>query len=634
MLLAAVLRADGAAIDLAAIFGDGMVLQRDRPIRIWGRAPAGAGLTVSLAGKSATTRADERGAWEAELPALPAGGPHALSVARDGETIRTLHDVLIGDVWLCSGQSNMEWPVSSASGDFELSRQETIRLATIAHASAVTPRTEHDPKPRWRTATAESIAGFSAVCWFFGEEVQAVEAIPLGLINASWGGSQIEAWMSVAALREVGGFDPQLDALATYAQDPAAGAQWFGESWERAWQAHAGSDDAPWRTDPHDPGWRAAPARMMDWNDFGDPELAGHNGMVWFRNAFDLTPEQAGQDATLFLGGIDEVDVTWVNGRFVGSQFGWGTERVYRVPADVLEAGANTLVVNVLSTWDQGGMIGPSERVVLAFDAAAPVPLGNGWEYRRVPADHPMPPRAPWESIGGLTGLHNAMIAPLEGLRLAGVLWYQGESNADRAEEYQDLLRALTADWRGLFGDGLPFIIVQLPGFGDLLRAPRESGWAAIRDAQRRVAVAEPETGLVVTLDAGDRTDLHPPNKRIVGKRAAEVARALTYGGAGTVDGITPRSAYRAEGAVIVEFAPDAGVWVSGAASAVSFELCGDGPGTCEYAEARLEGHRVVLTADGQVPSRVRFCWADAPICNLYGRSGLPVGSFEVSITD
>ena len=384
-------------------------------------------------------------------------------------------------------------------------------------------------------------------------------------------------------------------------------------------------------------GWTTAPAVMGNWRKYGDPTLADHLGMVWFRKSFDLGAAQAGQGGVLALGGIDEVDYLWINGHFIGSTFGYGTERFYQVPPGVLRAGANTITVNVLNTWEAGGMVGPNDHVKLEFAGGKTTALGDGWAYRKVPAEAPAPPRGPWESLGGLTGLSNAMIAPLDGLKLTGAIWYQGETDAGDPGPYEKLLAALTADWRGRFGSSLPILIVQLPTFGKLPVMPAESGWAAIRDAQRRVALAQDASGLVVSLDTGDRRELHPPDNRVIGARAAAVARALIDGEPGIItDGLSPTAVFRNDDQVVVDFdsALDR-LKVISAARPIAFELCGSEPGSCVYADSRIEGNRIWLTApQAGRATRVRYCWADAPICNLYGASGLPVSSFEIEIRD
>ena len=618
----------------AGIFGDHMVLQRDAPVRVWGRAPPGQHVTIELAGASRETAADGGGEWQVELPAMSAGGPHRLTLRADGKVADEVGDVLLGDLWLCSGQSNMEFPVARASGGAEAAALQApeIRLVTIPKESAAASRAAFGRALHWRVAREESVRDFSAVCWFFAEALRERQRVPLGLLHASWGGSRIEAWLGANALRDVGGFDAGLELLRAYAADPHSGSARFAETWERWWRGSSGAGPAPWLDEAT--GWRPVPQPLRDWKAWDDAALAAHDGMVWFRNSFELDPAQADAAAVLALGGIDEVDLTWVNGRFVGTRFGWGTERRYPVPARFLRAGHNTVTVNVLSTWGSGGLLGPGGRVALELDGGGRVRLADGWTYRKVPAETGLPPRAPWEPISGLTGLSNAMIAPLGALPMTGALWYQGESNAGDAGTYERLLAALIKDWRSRFGESLGFVIVQLPNFGATTTEPVESGWARIRDAQRRVAESDPRAGLVVTLDAGDDRDLHPPNKSIVGRRAAEVARALVAGAPAIVDGIGPARAYRQADRIVIELAPaNERLVVVGDDRPVAFELCGEAG--CAYADAVLDHNRIVLSSPAAAGAqRVRHCWADAPICNLYGASGLPVASFETRIRE
>lgn len=623
----------GGRAAFSGLFGEHMVLQRDAPISLWGSASPGERLTVAFAGHSREAAADGTGRWQVLLPAMPAGGPHRLRLRSGGDVVQEIRDVLVGDLWLCSGQSNMEFPVSRASNGSHgpESAVPEVRLATIRHDSAVTPRTEFRTLPDWRVADREAVQDFSAVCWFFAQALHEAHGVPLGLVHASWGGSRIEAWLDDGALREVGGFGDRLGLLDAYADDREVGSERFATVWTDWWRSVSAGEPDPWRAGDAQE-WRPVPGALRDWKAWGEPSLAAHNGMVWFRQSFELDDRQAKADAVLSLGGVDEVDLTWVNGTFIGTQFGWGTERRYAVPSALLRPGSNTVTVNVLSTWGSGGLVGPGERMALELADGGTVALGDGWHYRRVPPETGSPPSAPWQSINGLTGLSNAMIAPLGELPMTGALWYQGESNAGDAASYERLLAALAADWRGRFGESLAFVIVQLPNFGAPPTEPVDSGWAQLRDAQRRVAEADPRAGLVVTVDTGDDRDLHPPNKAIVGRRAADVAGVLAYGATGIVDGIGPLRAFRQGDRVALEFSPaDETLVVAGDDTPVAFELCEETG--CAYADAALEGNRVLLSgATGA--ERVRHCWADAPVCNLYGASGLPVSSFEIPIEE
>ena len=577
--------ADGAAGPLLdALFADHAVLQRGRPIPIWGEAPPGEQITVSLDVNVMRARADASGHWRLLLPAMQAGGPYSLSARTSSGAAKSIADVLVGDVWLCSGQSNMELPVSrtlDAAQEISGSANNSIRVLTVAHASSPTPLDEFVSPVAWSVAAPNSIQEFSAACYYFARELQKSVPVPMGLIHSSFGGSGIEAWLSDKGLRERGGFDERLDLLRLYAKDPHAANQGFAGIWERWWRSHAPAGSTPWKAAAEDTvDWHAEPLPMRDWKTWGVPELAKHDGMVWFRRTVTLSAEQAARGAALSLGAIDEVDETWVNDQPIANSFGWGTERTYELPAGVLRAGENSIVVNVLSTWDAGGMYGPPDHMALRFADGSKVPLGGDWRYQFVPESMGYPPRAPWESIGGLTSLHNAMIAPIAPYGLRGVLWYQGESNADKAGAYQMQLAGLMADWRHEFGADLPFLIVQLPNFGAPYAAPAASDWASLREAQRRAAAADPHAALVVTIDTGERQELHPPNKQEIGRRLARAARHLIYGEALSPSGPRALSAQRQKDGIVVTFADVEGRLVAySAKDPIGFELCAADPG-------------------------------------------------------
>jgi sialate O-acetylesterase len=624
------------ALSLGPLFRDHAVLQRDRPIPVWGTAVAGDEVTLAIAGARATARADASGRWTATLPAMAAGGPHALEVRTGKGDARTLSDVLVGDVFLCSGQSNMELTVAqSRAGEMVLARSanERIRVLGVAHAGKPEPATAFDAEPAWRAAGPESLRRFSAVCYFFGREVNEALEVPVGLVSAAWGGSAIQPWIGEAGLRSIDGYGARLDLLRTFARDEDAANQGYGRLWEGWWRSHGTTAGEPWTPGDASP-WTDVPG-LRNWKTWGVPELANHDGMVWYRRSFDLTPAQAAQRATLALGGIDEVDETWVNGRVIRNTFGWGTPRAYALPAGTLRAGENVLVVNVLSTWDAGGLVGPADAVALTLEDGTKVPLGEGWRYRAVPLSMGRAPRAPWEPISGLTTLYNGMIAPIGPYGVRAVAWYQGETNADEPAGYEALLGGLMKSWRSQLGASLPFLIVQLPNFGTVPTKPMESGWSDIREAQRRAVAADAHAGLVVTIDIGEKGDIHPVEKREVGRRLWRAARHVVYGEAIAPSGAVPLSARREEAGVVVTFGEVEGRLATySSRQAIGFELCGAAAGSCRFVTADVDGTRVVLpvTATDEAPGRVRFAWGPSPLVNLSDGSGLPVGPFEIDI--
>ncbi|WP_031552157.1 sialate O-acetylesterase [Parvularcula oceani] len=617
-------------------FGDHMVVQRGEPVTVSGTASPRERLTVRLGDAETRVRANRQGRWSAELPAMEAGGePLTLEVTSEEGSARA-EDVLVGDVWLCSGQSNMEYPVYRAlNPDRELGADhaEDIRLLTVPKAAEAAPAGGFAEEAPWQVASAESLRDFSAVCYFMARDIHEEIGVPLGLIDASWGGSQIEAWIGADGLREVGGFDDGLDLLEEAAEDMDAAMATFGEKWEAWWNGVA--DEQPWSVDAHISDWSAVPDGMGDWKAFGDPELADHLGMVWFRNEFELSAEQADAPATLALGGIDEIDSVWVNGRFIGNTFGWGTPREYSLPEGVLREGGNSVTVSVYNGWGAGGMTGPADAVGVAFEGAERMPLSGGWRYEKVPAEYGAPLSAPWQSVSGLAGMANGMIAPLEGARLKGAIWYQGESNAGRADEYQALLAGLVDDWRDRFGEDLPVVVVQLPNFGALATEPADSGWAGIREAERQVALDDENVGVVVTIDAGDRFDIHPPNKQVVAQRAAQVALALAYQGDAVTDGYSPEGAELSADTVTIRYGEDSPLHLVGSDRAIGFALCDD-DGACRYADARLNaaGNALMVPVQEGPVSEVRYCWADAPICNVFTEGDVPVTPFSLPVGD
>jgi sialate O-acetylesterase len=618
-----------------ALFVDHAVLQRDRPIDVYGHAAAGEEVTVALGEARARARADAQGRWNARLPAVAAGGPLALT-ASTGSRSQTANDVLVGDVWLCSGQSNMEFAVRSthdAYNEAALSANARIRSLTVPRASSARPLEHFDTPLEWKVAAPGNTEHFSAVCYYFVRELQKTVDVPQGIIHSSWGGSRIEPWMSEEALRQQPGYGPALDLLGEYRTDPPLAFRHWGDIWQKWWASQgATGGKQPWVAG--DTGaWKTAPAALDYWETWGVPELSRWDGMVWFRAHVKLTAAQAKQAAKLSMGSIDDVDVTWVNGRAIGNTFGL-EPRLYALPAKLLKAGDNLVTVNVHDFWGNGGLYGPAADRALVLADGTRVSI-EGWEYQVAPPNL-WPPHAPWETLNGVDVLYNAMIAPLGRYGLRGVAWYQGEANAglDDAKKYEPLLRALMNDWRQRFGAPLPWLVVQLANWNPLAKSPVDSGWARLRDAQRRAVAADGNAGLAVTIDLGDRIDIHPMNKQDVGKRLARAARHVVYGEKISPSGAQPQSASRVAEGVLVKLGDyDGDLQVIGARDPSGFELCGATQESCRFVRADLRKEGVLLTdAAAASATRVRFCWADSPLCNLFDTTGLPVGPFELDV--
>ena len=612
---------------LDAGYEDNMVLQQGAPLTLSGRTQAGVKVEARLGTTRASAVSDASGAFSITLPAQSnSAAPQDLTIS-DPSGSRTYRNILIGNVFLCGGQSNMELSVDRALDVYNQLRQSAddgIRLLMVPKATAPVPQTAFAAPARWQAATPETVAPFSAACFYMAKSLRRKDpATPVGLIHANWGGSAARAWYDPqgAATRE--GTAP-LDLLTLYARDPYAATQAFVPQWFDFWRK-ADKGREPWKN-PAILDWKPIPKFTM-WNEWTGTGLdKDPRANVWLRTIITLTPEQARGEGSLAIGAIDDMDLTFVNGHPVGYTFGWGVERTYRVPAQHLKPGRNEILIAANNMWDTGGFFAGPERLTFTAANGERVPLGANWEYATTSVTE-IPPRAPWDANAGLGVMHNAMIAPLGRMKLAGVAWYQGEADVGQSA-YDAKLAALFAGWRRQFGPQARMLVVQLADFGERRSAPAESGWAQLRDDQRKGVIADANAALVTAIDIGEPTDIHPANKNDLGKRLAAAfdGRAMPM----------PDKAVREGGQITVSFTGIAGaLTVQSGPYPLGLELCGAAAGSCRFVLAEAEGNRLALPIpDGMMPTRVRYAWADAPVVNLVDGEGMPVPGFELAIGD
>lgn len=616
-----------AAPRLAAIFGDGMVLQRHQPVVVWGWAEPGEAVQVQFRGHSRHARADATGRFQLRLPAGPAGGPFEMTL--QGQGMQQLRDLWVGDVWVASGQSNMEWSLAQAQdGAREVAAAEhpLIRHRTLPHRASLRPEADV-AAGTWHAASPATAGRFTAVGYFFARAVQAQlptvggRAVPIGIVHSSWGGTHAETWMSREAALAEPDLAPAVQRLPATLDDWKA----FQLSQQRAaaerWQgpARAGDDDAAgWPAAEHDDSaWRSLQV-PQPWEEQG---LPGFDGVVWFRRTIELSGTQAAAGATLHLGTIDDCDEVWLNGQRLGGVCQWDRLRRYPVPAGLLHEGRNVLVVKVTDTGGGGGFYGDA-AVVRLDTAAGAVPLAGAWRARiqpQVVSQQPQANDAP-------TLAYNGMLHPLLPLRVRGVIWYQGESNVPRAERYAHTFQTLIRDWRRQLGQpALPFYFVQLASFLPLAKNDlNASAWAELREAQRQT-LALPHTGMVVTTDVGDANDIHPRDKKTVGERLAAVALRDTYRQPVHASGPRLLSGAAQGEHFVLRFDAPAGLAARGGDPLRGFALAG-ADRRFVRAQAHIEGHRVVLRADGvPQPVAARYGWVDNPEeSNLVDGRGWP----------
>lgn len=610
---------------LSPVFTDHMVLQRDQKDAVWGWAKPGDKVSVSLAGQSAEAVAGADGKWQVMLPPLPAGGPHTMTVT--GPEKVTLNDILIGDVWICSGQSNMEWVVANsndAQAEIAAANHPQIRSITLPHVTAAQPQTTFT-SDGWQVCSPQTVGGFTAVGYYFGRKLHEELKVPVGLIHTSWGGTIAEAWASKEGLEPIGDFNAAMAALE--AQAGAAGADpqadWFAKhdaGMKEGWSGEA-FNDAAWTTIEQPLQWTGSPVA----------ELANLDGVVWFRRPIALSQDFLGKGAVLQLGAIDDDDTVWFNGRQVGSGEGWNKARSYKIPADLIKLGKNVIAIRVVDHSGGGGMVGPADQMKLAFDTAF-LPLRGKWRYK-VGADFAKNPPFPRRAGGNPnvpTVLYNAMVSPLLPYGIKGAIWYQGESNAGRAQQYRKVLPALIGDWRKRFGQGdFPFYIVQLANFTPRRTEPGESDWAELREAQAMTGKNVPNSGIAVTIDIGDAADIHPRNKQDVGKRLALQALKKTYGKDLVAAGPEFKSATVEGGAIRLGFDSVGGGLVAKDGALKGFAIAGEDK-KFVWAEAKIDGETVVVSSPQVAkPVAVRYGWENNPDATLFNKEGLPAGPFR-----
>lgn len=609
---------------------DHAVLQRDAKIPLSGVALPGAALDVRFAGEVYTTFADTDGEWRIDLPPRAEGGPYKLTVTTETDRLEYT-DILVGDVWLCSGQSNMEYPIYRAlNPDTTIAgpHSDRIRMYAIPHQIALSAKTRFEAAPVWQIPTSETVGSYSAVCYLTAQNRHADDNVPIGLIDASWGGSQIEAWLSSNSLSALGGFETELNMVKRFRTAPDEAMRTYGDHWEAWWREETGKE--PWRNAGPFQAWMTAPAEMQDWNTYGDPSLIGFTGRVWFAHTFDLTEVQAQQDATLSLGVIDEHDVTWINGAFVGTTESWSVIREYPVAAENLRPGTNVIITLAQNGYGAGGMMGPNEEMHLSLLNGEKIPVDNNWVYQ-IAERLGAAPSPPWAATSGYSTIYNGMVAPLGNWPMRKGIWYQGESNTGKAATYEQLLQALTDQWRTSFGEALEIAIVQLPGFGPMPNAPAASGWSDVREAQRQVALNNERTGLVVSIDAGDRWDIHPPNKQVIAERAAQLFRTFAGKAVGAEDGLGPSSVSRSSDGIVIAMPTDR-INIIGGSNPIGFQLC-SAPDVCVWASAVLDENRISLTSPVLIDAKlVRYCWGEAPICNLFDENDVPIVPFQETV--
>lgn len=617
---------------LHPLFSDHAVLQRDSKVPVWGWADPGTRITVRFAGQEKIALAGDDGKWSTTLDPMAASSEgRTLTVSSQvPDQQSSITDVLVGDVWLCSGQSNMEMGVGLCNVPEEIAKADHpgIRLLTVPQRISYAP--QQTLESSWLRCTPESLAkggwgGFSAAAYFFGRDLQRELGVPIGLIHASWGGTICEAWASKEALAAFDFAKPDLARVEQVCASPD--------------EDKIGAIMQEWYL-ANDPGtakrWFLPETDASDWKTIRMPDklaacgLPGYEGIVWTQHSFQAPASWVGKNLVMNLGPVSDVDTTWINGKLVGQTEHFNTPRCYKIPAGIVSEGKNVIAMRVLNAGG-GGFQGTPDQMEIHPEGmeSSAISLAGQWRIQDTATRASTGPALIGNpNIGSM--LYNGMIAPLAPSSIKGAIWYQGEANANQPQRYRALLQAMVTDWRSRFGVGdFGFHIVSLANYGKPSPFPRDNDWAELREAQAMAAKSLSNCGIVMAIDIGEEGDIHPKNKREVGRRLALSALALSYGKPIEWSGPQYESMEISDREMRLRFSHAQGGLIAKGGELTGFAIAGE-DGKFAWADARIEGETVIVSSpDVPKPAAVRYAWDSSPKCNLTNRDHLPAVPFR-----
>lgn len=619
-----------AQIKLPKLVSDGMVLQRNADVKIWGWASPGENIAISFKGNSYTTKAEENGNWKMQLSNLKPGGPYQMKLSGKNEI--ELNDIYVGDVWVCSGQSNMEITMSRVSPlygeEIENANEPEIRYFEVPKEYDLSGKRSTLSGGKWEAVNQDNISEFSAVSYFFGKKIHREYDVPVGLINSALGGSPVQSWLSEEALKKYPDYLREVERLSP--EGVIDSLEQLDQNRIQNWYADLNSRDQGvknnWKSESlDDSGWDSMEIPGF----WANSSIGDQNGIVWFRKHFQLSDQEAGKEAKLLMGRIVDADSVFVNGTFVGNTTYQYPPRRYHIPQGILKNGENTISVKILNERGRGGLV-PDKPYELTVNGKT-YDLKGKWKYKLGAAA---------ESLASQTfyrwkpeGLYNAMINPLLNYSIKGVIWYQGESNAGEPSTYKAMFTDMIQDWRKKWNQkpqNFPFLFVQLANFMEAHEEPGDSNWARLREAQTQ-SLELPNTRMAVIIDIGEWNDIHPLNKKDVGNRLAQAAAKVAYG-KDVVPGGPIMDSYQVKGdSILISFKNVGdGLKAKNGKPLQEFAIAGADK-KFVWAKAEIVGNKVVVHSPKvENPVAVRYAWADNPDqANLYNEEGLPASPFR-----
>lgn len=615
-----------------------MVLQANKQIPVWGKATPDERIKVKFHNQRVKAKSDEHGNWKLLLNPENYGGPYHLTITCKDTRIE-FNNVLIGEVWLCSGQSNMEMPLLSNWAKLNNAEKEVrdadypnIRLYTIEKNTSFFPIDSINTQG-WKECIPETVKDFSATAYFFGRKIHEELNVPVGLIHSSWGGTVAEAWTSNESLEKLDDFKDQVQKIKSLSISIDSIYIKYQKDLEQRnreiIEADIGFEDgeAIFAKDNIDTqGWMKTDLPMM-WE---KTEMGNFDGSAWFRKEINLSSNMASGKLTLCYGAPDDHDEAWFNGVKIGQNTEWDVQRKYAIPDGLAKSGKNVILIRILDYQGDGGFMGEENDYVLKSNRGDSMNLHAGWMAIKGfdLSDIKTKPFSPFDPNQPAV-LFNAMINPVIPYTIQGVIWYQGESNANRAYQYRELFKTLITDWRNLWGEELHFMFVQLANYMQQNSIPVEDSWAELREAQT-MALELPNTGMAVTIDIGDANDIHPGNKQDVGKRLALNALAKVYNKDIAYSGPVFNSMEIIGDTIKISFDHVyEGLHTSDEKPVTGFSIAGDDR-IFYWAIAEINGNSVYVSSPGvRDPVTIRYAWSANPACNLVNSADLPASPFR-----
>ncbi|WP_101260136.1 sialate O-acetylesterase [Labilibaculum filiforme] len=629
-------------ISISPLFGDGMVLQRDKSIPVFGKTDPNAKISITFRSQTATALADSEGKWQVNLKPEVYGGPDELIIKTESMQL-VFNDVYVGEVWICSGQSNMEMPmlsnwahVNNAEKEVAEANDSNIHLFVVERNTSFHPLQEMT-STGWKVCTSQAVADFSAVAYFFGRNLSNSLNMPIGLIQTAWGGTVAEAWTSGETLKTLADFKESAIAIEKLPTDKKELEKKYQKDLEALFIETAQLDKG---IEGKDTLYSVLDLDDSDWMEMNLPgmiestKIGSVDGAIWFRKTLEVTKENAQKINSLHIAAPDDSDETWLNGVKVGESAEWDVPRIYSLPKGLVKAGKNTIAVRLTDWRGAGGFMGEASHFALTSEDGVRIELANQWKVKvgydmRDVKTRPVQPNEPNQP----SVLYNAMINPLIPYAFKGVIWYQGESNVGRAEQYKELFPAMISDWRTQWGaDEFPFLFVQLATYLKRNEQPVEDSWSELREAQRNTLQLK-NTGMAVAVDIGDADNIHPGNKQDVGKRLALWARNKVYAENIPYCGPSYKSMQLKESSLVVEFDHCyQGLKTSDQREVTGFAIAGK-DGVYHWAKAKIDGNNIVLSSDQVIqPVFVRYAWSSNPDCNLINSAELPASPFQANL--